>query len=110
MQNKESYLEVRNIGCFRHIFFLYLDGVSADAAEGVYDDVTTTPLCYVLGDGLGCNREPRLVVKLDTFVEPAEQVVPARKIKQQYEKIAFFLQIADIFCQTAHTHTFAPST
>merc|ERR1719295_2349232 len=53
-----------------------LNGVAADATKGVDNDVTATPLRNVLGDGFRCNREPRLVVKLDSLVEPTEQVVP----------------------------------
>ena len=54
-----------------------LDGVAADPAEGVYDDVAATPFGDVLSDGLGGHGKPGLHVKLNTVVEPRKQVVPA---------------------------------
>ena len=54
-----------------------LDGVAADPAEGVNDDVTATPFGDVLSDGFGGHGKPGLNVKLNTLVEPRKQVVPA---------------------------------
>ena len=53
-----------------------LDGVAANSAEGVNDDVAATPLGDVLSDSLRGHGKPGLHVKLNTVVEPRKQVVP----------------------------------